>query len=182
MIIKNIYITKKSEPSKKIATVDKYSGGKYEMLPVDYLEAGEAYTVRVEKCTNVSGFEMSKAYTFDFTAGSGIVETELKNLAQNGTVVTDITELSDGAAKLGVLYKNSTGKAYALHYIIAFFKDDEMVGAVYNTAELSDYATGEITELSVNVPKVSAEYDEMDIIVWDSFSEMLPVCNALVLK
>jgi len=176
-----IYLTIKGNSS-KIATIDKYSGGKYEMSPVDYLEAGKVYTVHIEKCHNVSGIEMSKAYTFDFTAGKGVVETELKHLTQNGAEVMNVADLSSGDAKLGVFYKNSTGKAYTLHYIIAFFQDDEMVGTTYATAELSDYATGQITDVAVTVPQVSAEYDEMNIIVWDSFSAMLPVCKALVLK
>ena len=178
----NIYLTTKSDPSSRIVTVDKYTDGKYELSPIDYLTAGGTYTVHVEKCHNVSGFEMSKSYTFDFSAGSGDVEIKLKRLTQNSVVVMNPADLSEGAAKISVLYKNSTGKPYFMHYIIAFFKDDEMVSSVYGKEALPEFATGQITDVSVNVPAVSAEYNEIDIIAWDSFDKMLPICEALVLE
>ena len=178
----NIYITRKDNPSKKIATVDKYANGKYELSLLEYMAAGAQYTIYIKKCRNVSGFEMSKTYTFDFTVGTGNVDIGLESLMQNGAEVTNIASLSEGAAKLDILYKNSTGKPYILHYILSFFNDDEMVSAVYAAKELPDYATGDITELSVTVPNIPAEYDEMNITVWDSFDGMLPVCKALVLK
>lgn len=178
----NIYITPQDEPSNPIDTIDRYSSGKYEMSPVEYLIPGKTYTIHIEKCRNVSGVSMSKSYSFDFTAGKGNVSTQLMNLKQGGTNVESLSGLSSGSAKLEVLYANSTGKKYLLHYIIAFYNGNEMVYSIYATDELSSYATGEISETNITIPNVSAQYDEVNIIAWDSFNGMLPVSKSLVLK
>ena len=178
----NIYLTSKGDTSKKIATVDKYSGGKYEMSPVEYLTAGKEYTVHIEKCTNVSGFEMSKAYSFDFETDGGDVSVELEKITQGGTDVLNLSDLSAGDATVNILYKNSTGKSYLLHYIIAFYKDNEMVYSAYNTALLKDDASNQTVGTVVTIPDVASEYDEVNIIAWDGFNSMLPVSKPLVIR
>lgn len=178
----NIYITPKDEPIKPITTTDRYSGGKYEMSPVEYLIPGKTYTVHIKPCSNVSGLTMSDEYRFDFVAGKGTVGTKLSKLTQGGVDVTDLASLSVGSAKLGVFYKNSTGKEYFLHYIIAFYNGNEMVHSVYATSKLGAYAMGQNEEITVSIPNVTREYDEVNIIAWDSFNGMLPVSESLVLK
>ena len=182
MSAEKVYLTEKDDPSVRIATVNKYSGGKYEMSPVDYLKPGSSYTVHVEKCRNTGGMEMAEPCAFDFTVGQGTVEAACDRITQNGAEVMSAAGLSKGDALLGVRYKNSTGKAYVLHYIIAFYMADEMVSCAYRTATLPEYATGQITDIPVTVPEVSAPYNEVDIITWDSFNGMLPIAKALVLR
>jgi len=178
----NIYITSKDDTTNPIVTNDKYSDGKYEMSPVDYLVPGKEYIIHINACRNVSGNMMTNGYTFEFTAGSGSVTTELSKITQNGAEVSSLAGLSEGNAKIGVMYKNSTGKKYLLHYIIAFYNGNEMVHSIYASKELDAYAVGQISEISVSIPNVTEEYNEMNIIAWDSFNGMLPVSKSLVLK
>lgn len=178
----NIYITSEDDVNNPVVTNDKYSDGKYELSPIDYLVPGKKYIIHIKSCRNVSGEEMEKDYNFAFTAGSGSVNTELTKITQNGTEVNSLANLSAGAAKLGVFYKNSTGKKYLLHYIIAFYNGNEMVHSVYATDELDAYAVGQISETDIKIPVVTEVYNEINIIAWDSFNGMLPVSESLVLK
>jgi len=178
----NIYITPEDDVNNPVVTNDKYSDGKYELSPIDYLVPGKKYIIHIKSCRNVSGEEMEKDYNFAFTAGSGSVNTELTKITQNGAEVNSLANLSAGAAKLGVFYKNSTGKKYLLHYIIAFYNGNEMVHSVYATDELDAYAVGQISETDISIPVVTEVYNEINIIAWDSFNGMLPVSESLVLK
>lgn len=178
----NIYITPHNEPSNPIDTTDRYSSGEYEMSPVEFLIPGKTYTIHIKECRNVSGVAMSKSYNFDFVVGKGNVSIELLNLKQDGADVENLADLSSGSAKLEVLYKNSTGIEYLLHYIIAFYKGNEMVYSAYATDELADYAVGQISKTDISIPVVTEVYNEINIIAWDSFNGMLPVSKSLVLK
>ncbi len=177
----NIYITESGDPN-PITTTDRYSNGKYELSPVDYLVSGKKYTVHINKCRNVNDMEMSQDYSIDFTVGKGTVSTELFDILQNGSAIDSVSKLSPGNANLQILYNNSTGEKYLLHYILAFYKGNELVYSKYDTAELGDNSAGQIEEINVLIPEMAEEYDEADIIALDSFNGMLPISKALVLK
>ena len=41
---------------------------------------------------------------------------------------------------------------------------------------------GQNEEITVSIPDVAREYNEVNIIAWDSFNGMLPVSKALIFK
>lgn len=177
----NIYITKSGDLT-PVTTTDRYSNGKYELSPVEYLEPGGSYTIHINKCRNVNSMEMSGEQSFDFKVGSGEVSVKLISLIQNGSEVTSASELLSGSAKLQMEYQNSTGEKYLFCYILAFYKGNEMVFAEYNAAELDNFSEGQTSAINISIPQISEEYDEVDVIAWDSYSKMLPVSKSLVLK
>ncbi len=176
-----VYLTEHGD-STPITTTDRYANGKYELSPVDYLTAGKTYTLHIKQCRNVSKYKTKQDYDFDFTVGKGRVVTELLKLVENGAEVRTISDLSPGNAKLQVLYYNSTGEPYTLHYILAFYQENEMAFVNYDTATLSGYSDGQVAEIPIEIPEMLKGYDEVNILAWDSFSGMLPVSEAFVLQ
>ena len=125
---------------------------------------------------------MPKEYELSFETGNGAASIELIKLICDNKEVNGIMDLSAGPSKLQVMYDNSTGEQYELHYIIAFYYGNEMVFSTYNTGMLSSYAIGQSAELDITIPSPYRMYDEMDIIAWDSFNGILPISKSLIVK
>ena len=179
--------------SKKIYVIDKSTGEKIEgkeysfaskLLTVRYTAgfvAGGSYTIKIERVRNIGGAYTTEEYSKDFAVTGGVF-AKLTNITQNDTAVNNVSSLVSGAAKINLKYANTRDSAPMLHIMVGYYKNGDLVSVdLIKTSALQE--TRSINyEIPYIVPSISVEYDEVQIMVLDSFDNLKPLSAPVTIK
>ena len=158
-----------------------YANGVFTIVYKDGFTAGETYTVKVDVVRNIGGIVTLQAYEKSFKVVDGIF-AELVSITQGGEVITELSELSAGAAKINVNYSNSTDDTPVLHLITAYYKGGALVLAEYFDKTPDENTKTINYELDYVVKTVDGGYDEVQFMIWDGFDSLKPLSAPISLE
>ncbi len=179
----NVYITKKGD-SAKVGYIAGYENGVYTMNLTEALKESTTYTLVVSKdVANVMGDKLSVAENvkIDFTTGKGKRTADLMAVKVNGSKVTGVSGLVEGASgQIEINYSNTTGNAQMLNIIIAYYAGDMLKTAELIQTENIDASIVAMTyKYDFDIPADMAGITSVKIMSWNSFGEMVPLSDSI---
>ena len=171
-----IYIVNKTT-SEKVAYEGTYNSKVYTMDLEDGLSVDTTYTIHIGEVRN-NGMLSSDVYELDFTVTSGIF-AELIGIKQNNVAVNSASSLTAGAATIELKYNNSTD-TNKIYVIVAYYKDDQLVNVDYVEQPINTNQPTTTLNIGYTVPAIDGGFDEVNVMVWENFVNLVPVCDNIV--
>ncbi len=158
-------------------------GSKYILSFSDLLKENTKYIIKISKTIKTeNGDGLSNDCVVEFQTGKASCAIAGEGLYVGDAKITSAEEIGAGApvnVKAKVLNATSAAKQVAI--CITYFKGNKMVAtslALENIAAQS----GALLEKEFTTPSDMAGVDTMQIVFWNSATEMLPYCNSMLLS
>lgn len=145
------------------------------------LEYGESYRLCIKNLENVSGYTMATPYNEIITVAEK--DTEILSVTKGGNTVYNAGEFTSGdSITIDYRVKNPTDDTISSDLIIVYYSIDQKgIPELVRCDVLNQNVqpSTEPTDFSKNyvVPQIDREFNRVDIMIWDSVSDMNPYSN-----